>query len=145
MPVPVRVSCWPGPALRLLVASAALLNGGCGMLPPHASGSAFEDWSRAVHATPRERAALMRDARRRDDDWQIAMLRSLPGEHHDPSAALRGLRGLPRHARSGERGVLARTRIAELESALACQAQVADLRARLQRIVTIEQRLDESP
>lgn len=125
------------------LAALALLLGGCANLPIQWPGSALTFWAAAVEADEAARERMWRDAEYRQQDWQIALLQSLPDYHrYDPVAARRGLRTIVKASPHGDVGAIARLRLAELQNGRSCQAQVEVLQKRLAEIIAIERRLD---
>lgn len=121
----------------------ALLLGGCANLPIQWPGSALTFWVAAVEADDAERERMWRDAELHRQDWQIALLQSLPDHHrYNPAAARRGLRNAVKAYPNSDIGAIARVRLAELENDNGCQAQVEVLQKRLAEIIAIERRLD---
>lgn len=97
-------------------------------------------WARAMEASPAQRDALLRSARQSKSGWRTAMLRSLPdtAESTTPEASQEALRVLLHRGLRDEEEALTRVRIVELEQAGRCQAEAAELRSHLDRIIEIE-------
>lgn len=150
-----------GRVLKAMLISLALAGtGGCAHLsweplpadgshPPDTSspdiasdgfGRALAWWSRAMEGTPAQRESMLRNARQDRSAWRVAMLRSLPGvgDGESPAAAQDALRALLKRGLRDEEEAITRIRVAELDHAQACQAEAADLRTRLGRIIEIE-------
>lgn len=130
----------------MLTSVAALLCGCAPLMPPPETAPRSEAlvyWSRAVDADAARRSALIGEAKRSKSAWKLAMLRSLPGSlMRDAEDSRNELRSLLRQGLSEDEAALTRLRIAELEHAQACDADVSELRERLSRIVEIERQIE---
>lgn len=125
------------------------------------SGSdALPFWSQAVQADTSGRSRLLAEARERDDGWRVAMLRSLPGpDYLGAGTSQSTLRTLLREGLAGDREALARMRIEELSQLGRCQgeatalrgtvselqSQARQMRSQVERIVNIEQQIEDAP
>jgi hypothetical protein len=130
-----------------MLSSVVALMSGCAPIvpPPEAAprSEALAYWSRAVDADAGRRSAMINEAQRSKSAWKLAMLRSLPGnEKRDPESSRTELRALLRQGLGADEAALTRLRLAELEQAQACNADVSDLRGRLSRIVDIERQIE---
>lgn len=107
-------------------------------------GSALGFWAQAVEAGADERERMWADAQYAGQDWQVALLQSLPDYHrYDPAAARRGLRKAADAYPSSDIAAIARIRLADLQNRKSCQAQVELLQKRLADVIAIERRLDD--
>lgn len=119
--------------------------GGCTSLPlattpdPAQPSSALSYWDRALAAKPSERVSMLRDARRSQAEWAVAMLQSLPPDGEDLEASMARLRAVERKGVYPDQAALTRLRLRELQARSVCNGQIAQWRARISQIVEIEQ------
>lgn len=82
---------------------------------------------------------MLRDARRSQAEWAVAMLQSLPPDGEDLEASMARLRAVERKGVYPDQAALTRLRLRELQARSVCNGQIAQWRARISQIVEIEQ------